>query len=31
MRNALKHHSTHDKDENNVALAMQRITLMGPR
>lgn len=31
MMNAFKHHSTHDKDEDNVILAMQRITLMGPR
>ncbi|KAM4524710.1 katanin-interacting protein isoform 1-T1 [Odontesthes bonariensis] len=31
MMNGLKHHNTHDKDENNVTLAMQRITLMGPR
>ncbi|XP_017274072.1 katanin-interacting protein isoform X2 [Kryptolebias marmoratus] len=29
--NALKHHSTHNKDENNVTLAMQRITLMDHR
>ncbi|XP_047232859.1 katanin-interacting protein isoform X1 [Girardinichthys multiradiatus] len=28
--NGLKHHHTHVKDEN-VSLAMQRITLMGPR
>ncbi|XP_061564927.1 katanin-interacting protein isoform X2 [Cololabis saira] len=26
-----KHHNSHDKDESNVSLAMQRITLMGPR
>ncbi|XP_041829340.1 katanin-interacting protein isoform X2 [Melanotaenia boesemani] len=31
MINGLKHHDTDDKDENNVTLAMQRITLMGPR
>lgn len=30
MMNGLVHH-THDKDENSVTLAMQRITLMGPR
>ena len=31
MMNGLKHHNTHDKDESNVTLAMQRITLMGAR
>ncbi|XP_047464632.1 katanin-interacting protein isoform X2 [Mugil cephalus] len=31
MMNGLVHHSSHDKDDNNVTLAMQRITLMGPR
>ncbi|XP_076615806.1 katanin-interacting protein isoform X1 [Chaetodon auriga] len=31
MMNGLVHHNSHDKDENNVTLAMQRITLMGPR
>ncbi len=31
MINGLVHHSSHDKDENSVTLAMQRITLMGPR
>nr|XP_020461816.1 protein KIAA0556 homolog isoform X2 [Monopterus albus] len=31
LMNGLVHHSAHDKDENGVTLAMQRITLMGPR
>ncbi|KAM9715846.1 katanin-interacting protein isoform 1-T1 [Menidia menidia] len=31
MMNGLKHHSAHDKDESHVSLAMQKITLMGPR
>lgn len=31
MMNGLVHHNSHDKDENSVNLAMQRITLMGPR
>ncbi|KAM6897868.1 katanin-interacting protein isoform 2-T2 [Xenentodon cancila] len=31
MMDTLKHHNSHDKDESNVSLAMQRITLMGPR
>lgn len=30
MMNGLVRHSSHDKDENSVTLAMQRITLMGP-
>lgn len=29
--NGLVHHNSHGKDENSVTLAMQRITLMGPR
>ncbi|XP_050922117.1 katanin-interacting protein isoform X2 [Lates calcarifer] len=29
--NGLVHHNTHDKNESSVTLAMQRITLMGPR
>ncbi|XP_069373177.1 katanin-interacting protein isoform X2 [Paralichthys olivaceus] len=29
--NGLVHHNTHDKNESSVSLAMQRITLMGPR
>lgn len=29
--NGLVHYNTHNKDDNNVILAMQRITLMGPR
>ncbi|XP_040923070.1 katanin-interacting protein isoform X1 [Toxotes jaculatrix] len=29
--NGLVHHNTYDKTENSVTLAMQRITLMGPR
>lgn len=31
MMNGLVHHNTHVKDENNVSVAMHRITLMGPR
>ncbi|XP_053197195.1 katanin-interacting protein isoform X1 [Scomber japonicus] len=31
MMNGLVHHNTHDKDENSVSVAMQKITLMGPR
>lgn len=31
MINGLGHHNTHDKDENRVTLAMQRINLMAPR
>uniref|UniRef100_A0A3P8S539 Katanin interacting protein n=1 Tax=Amphiprion percula TaxID=161767 RepID=A0A3P8S539_AMPPE len=31
MMNGLVTHNTHDKDENKVSVAMQRITLMGPR
>ncbi|KAM9336090.1 katanin-interacting protein [Symphorus nematophorus] len=31
MMNGLVRHNSHDKDENSVSLAMQRITLMGPR
>ncbi|XP_074475318.1 katanin-interacting protein isoform X1 [Sebastes fasciatus] len=30
MMNGLAHHNSHDKDENSVTVAMQRITLMGP-
>lgn len=30
MMNGLVRHNSHDKDENSVTLAMQRITLMGP-
>lgn len=29
--NGSVHHNSHDKDGNSVTLAMQRITLMGPR
>ncbi|XP_039990940.1 katanin-interacting protein isoform X1 [Xiphias gladius] len=29
--NGLVHHNSHDKNESSVSLAMQRITLMGPR
>lgn len=29
--NGLVHHNSHDKDENGVTMAMQRITLMVPR
>ncbi|XP_026207024.1 protein KIAA0556 isoform X2 [Anabas testudineus] len=31
IMNGLGHHNTHDRDENSVTLAMQRISLMGPR
>ncbi|KAM7381856.1 hypothetical protein PAMA_012625 [Pampus argenteus] len=31
VMNGLLHHNTHDKEENSVTLAMQRITVMGPR
>ncbi|XP_029978131.1 protein KIAA0556 isoform X2 [Sphaeramia orbicularis] len=31
MMNGLVHNSTHDKHDSSVSLAMQRITLMGPR
>lgn len=31
VMNGSVHHNNHDKDENSVTLAMQRITLMGPR
>lgn len=31
VMNGSVHHNSHDKDENSVTLAMQRITLMGPR
>ncbi|XP_070708413.1 katanin-interacting protein isoform X2 [Pempheris klunzingeri] len=31
MMNGVVHHNTHDKDDNSITLAMQRITLMGPR
>ncbi|XP_051274601.1 katanin-interacting protein isoform X1 [Dicentrarchus labrax] len=31
MMNGLVHHNSHDKDDNIVTLAMQRITLMGQR
>lgn len=31
MMDGLKPDSKHDKDENNVTVAMQRITLMAPR
>ncbi|CAN9508536.1 unnamed protein product [Ophioblennius macclurei] len=31
MMNGLVAHGAHDRDENSVTLAMQRITLMGPR
>ncbi|XP_029954143.1 protein KIAA0556 isoform X2 [Salarias fasciatus] len=31
MMNGFVPHGPHDRDENNVTLAMQRITLMGPR
>ncbi|XP_028264447.1 protein KIAA0556 isoform X2 [Parambassis ranga] len=31
MMNGLVHHNTHVKDENNVSVAMHRITQMGPR
>ncbi|XP_029312207.1 protein KIAA0556 isoform X3 [Cottoperca gobio] len=30
MTNGSAHHNSHDKDENSVTVAMQRITLMGP-
>ncbi|XP_026034659.1 protein KIAA0556 isoform X3 [Astatotilapia calliptera] len=30
VMNGLVHYNTHNKDDNNVTLAMQRITLMGP-
>ncbi|XP_069547538.1 katanin-interacting protein isoform X1 [Brachyistius frenatus] len=31
LMNGLVHHNTRGRDENNVSLAMQHITLMGPR
>lgn len=31
MMNGLVNHNIHNKDENSVTVAMQRITLMGPK
>ncbi|KAM3591703.1 uncharacterized protein V6R79_006053 [Siganus canaliculatus] len=31
VMNGVGRHNSHDKDENSISLAMQRITLMGPR
>lgn len=31
MMNGLVHHNSHEKDDNSVTMAMQRITLMAPR